>query len=416
MSAVHPAPRKERALSTDTTHPSAPTDQRQNPSELGELYARVAEGAAQRERERESPREVIRLIGDSGLGALRVPVEHGGRGASVRELFETVIALAEADSNVAQSLRSHFVFVEGRIASPDRRERTRWFPEILRGSLFGNGTIERTTKDLFGFQTTLTPNGEGHLLNGTKYYSTGSLYSDWISVMAITPTGTTVAAVVPVEREGVHLDDDWDGMGQRLTASGTTRFEDVAVSEEEILHSPRPEGTPTTRFAFLQLYLVAVMAGIARNVANDAAELARRRTRTFSHASGELPAEDPLIQQVIGRISSSAFAAETVVLAAADALAAAVASGPEGAQDPELCHKASLRAAQAQVIVTELVPRSSEALFDAGGASATSREVNLDRHWRNARTLASHNPAMYKARAIGDLLINDAQLPANGFF
>jgi alkylation response protein AidB-like acyl-CoA dehydrogenase len=403
-------------LSTETTHPPAPTDPRRSQRELKELCARVAEGAARRERERESLRDVIMLIGDSGLGALRVPVQHGGRGGSVRDLFQTVIALAEADSNVAQSLRSHFVFVEGRIASPDPRERERWFPEILRGSLFGNGTIERTTKDLFGFQTTLTPNGDGHVLRGSKYYSTGSLYSDWISVMAITPTGTTVAAVVPVEREGVQLDDDWDGMGQRLTASGTTRFEDVTVREDEVLHSPRPEGAPTTRFAFLQLYLVAVMAGIARNVVSDAAELARRRTRTFSHASGELPAEDPLIQQVVGRISASAFAAETVVLAAADALQAAAASGPEGSQDPDLCHEASLLAAQAQVIVSELVPRAGEALFDAGGASATSREVNLDRHWRNARTLASHNPAMYKARAIGDLLINDTRLPANGFF
>ena len=55
-------------------------------------------------------------------------------------------------------------------------------------------------------------------------------------------------------------------------------------------------------------------------------------------------------------------------------------------------------------------------LFSVGGASATGREANLDRHWRNARTIASHNPAMYKARAIGDLLINEQRLPANGFF
>lgn len=385
-------------------------------SDLDALYARIAAGAAQRERERESPHDVVRLIADSGLGALRVPVEHGGPGATVKELFQTVIALAEADSNVAQILRSHFLFVEARVASADPHERERWFPEILRGALFGNGTIERNTKDLFGFQTTLTPSGERHILRGTKYYSTGSLYSDWISVMAFTPDGAAVAAVVPTDREGVRLDDDWDGMGQRLTASGTSHFEDVIVDEAEILRNPRAEGAPTTRFAFLQLYLVAVMAGIARNVVSDAAALVRGRSRTFSHGSGELPTEDPLIQQVVGQIASNAFAAETVVLAAAEALQLAAASGPEGAQDAELCHEASLRAAQAQVIVAELVTRSSEAIFNAGGASATSREVNLDRHWRNARTLASHNPAMYKARAIGDLLINDERLPANGFF
>jgi hypothetical protein len=32
--------------------------------------------------------------------------------------------------------------------------------------------------------------------------------------------------------------------------------------------------------------------------------------------------------------------------------------------------------------------------------------VHLDRHWRNARTLASHNPVVYKPRIVGDFLVN----------
>ncbi len=46
-------------------------------------------------------------------------------------------------------------------------------------------------------------------------------------------------------------------------------------------------------------------------------------------------------------------------------------------------------------------------VFGALGASATSQETALDRHWRNARTLASHNPVAYKARILGDYLVND---------
>ena len=380
--------------------------------EVDQLLATVADGAAARERDRVPPHEAIRLIGDSGLGALRVPDVDGGPGCSVRELFAFLVRLSEADSNVAQSLRSHFHFVEARIASGDPAARARWFPEILRGVLFGNATIERTTKDLFGFETTLTPCDGGHRLRGTKYYSTGSLYSDRVAVAAVTPDGSVVSAVVPADREGVRLDDDWDGMGQRLTASGTSHFDDVLVLDDEVLPSPIGSDSPAPRSAFLQLYLVAVMAGIVGNAAADAAALVRGRKRTFSHAGADVPTADPLIQQVVGEIDSNAFAAESVVLAAADALDAAAASGA----DPDALHEAALRAARAQVVVAELATRSSELLFDVGGASATSRVENLDRHWRNARTLASHNPAMYKARAIGDLLINGERLPANGFF
>ncbi|MEN3281725.1 MAG: hypothetical protein V7607_2865 [Solirubrobacteraceae bacterium] len=378
--------------------------------ELDRLLGAVADGAAERERDFVAPHDAIRLIARSGLGALRVPRSHAGAGASVRELFEVLVRLAEADSNVAQSLRAHFHFVEARLAAADPAERDRWFGEVVRGAIFGNATVERTTREMFGFETTLTPAGDRHILRGTKYYSTGTLYSDWVSVGAVTPDGNVVAAIVPTDRDGVHIEDDWDGMGQRLTASGTSRFEDVVVFDHEVLPSPIGKEAAAPRSAFLQLYLVAVNAGITANVAADAARVARGRTRTFSHGSGDLPSADPLIQQLVGQIASNAFAAQTLVLAAADALDAATGG------DPDALHEASLRTAKAQVIVSQLATRSAEMLFSVGGASATSRTANLDRHWRNARTVASHNPAIYKARAIGDLLINDERLPTNGFF
>jgi len=386
--------------------PPSPTTQ------LDDLLSAISEGAADRERDRVAPHDLFRLIGRSGLGALRVPVAYGGQGGSLRELFEVVIRLAAADSNVAQSLRAHFHFVEARLAAADERERERWLPEAVEGLLFGNATVERTTRDMFGFETKLVREGGELRLRGTKYYSTGSLYSDRVSVAAVGPEGRNVSVIVPADREGVFLDDDWDGMGQRLTASGTSRFEDVLVYEDEVLASPIGEDAPAPRSAFLQLFLVAVMAGIARNVTSDAAEVVRSRTRTFSHASGELPKSDPLIQQVVGQIAANAFAAEAVVLAAAGALDVAEASG----HDREAVHAAAVLTAQAQVLVADLATRSGELLFSVGGASATSRDANLDRHWRNARTIASHNPAMYKARAVGDLLVNGTRLPANGFF
>ena len=101
------------------------------------------------------------------------------------------------------------------------------------------------------------------------------------------------------------------------------------------------------------------------------------------------------------------------MLAAADALDAAEAA----ATTPTRVHAGGGAAPPARRSSSPTSrTRSAERLFDAGGASATSRERNLDRHWRNARTLASHNPAMYKARALGDLRINGERLPANGFF
>jgi alkylation response protein AidB-like acyl-CoA dehydrogenase len=67
-------------------------------------------------------------------------------------------------------------------------------------------------------------------------------------------------------------------------------------------------------------------------------------------------------------------------------------------------------------VAERLTLSAAQRLFDTGGASATSRALNLDRHWRNARTVASHNPLAYKAYAAGDFAVNGVWPPANGYF
>jgi hypothetical protein len=71
--------------------------------------------------------------------------------------------------------------------------------------------------------------------------------------------------------------------------------------------------------------------------------------------------------------------------------------------------------AKAQLAVARHTLAAAQALFDAGSASATARVRNLDRHWRNARTLASHNPLIYKPRVVGDHLLNGVGIPDGGF-
>jgi alkylation response protein AidB-like acyl-CoA dehydrogenase len=134
----------------------------------------------------------------------------------------------------------------------------------------------------------------------------------------------------------------------------------------------------------------------------------KARTRTFTHAAADLPKDDPLVQQVIGRLSAAAFAARATVLAAVDELARTL-DGRD--KEPEQLDASELAAAQAQVIVTKLVLDATTELFEVGGASLTSEKLAIDRHWRNARTIASHNPVIFKLRSIGAYELNDEELP-----
>lgn len=388
--------------------------------ELQRLLARIAEGANQRERDRIAPFEQIQWIRDAGLGRLRIPVKEGGAGASVRELFQVVIDLAAADSNVAHILRAHFWFVEQQLQSARAASRNHWLALINQGKIFGNATGEQSGLQVgLVFETTLTPDtdGIGYRLNGQKFYSTGSLYSDWIQIFASTPEGNIAGATVPVDREGLTLRDDWDGFGQRLTGTGSTILNNVYVRPEETADYGSPLSQPPSyQFAILQLYLQAITAGILRSVQADAVALVHRRRRSFSHATDERPTADNQVLQVVGEIAADAFAAEAIVLAAADRIQVAVDSVTNGLPDADLARDAQIAAAEAKVAVDRFSYQTVSRLFDAGGASATQAIYNLDRHWRNARTTSTHNPTFSKATAVGDFLVNGTPPPLNGFF
>ncbi len=102
------------------------------------------------------------------------------------------------------------------------------------------------------------------------------------------------------------------------------------------------------------------------------------------------------------------------MLAAADAQDLAAQARDRGEPDGELAHQAAVIAAKTKLIVDDLTIRSGSRLFDVGGASATKKSRNLDRHWRNARTLASHNPGSLKARALGEYELHGTPLPSAG--
>jgi alkylation response protein AidB-like acyl-CoA dehydrogenase len=399
----------------------AGTDETSESANFRGLIDAVSEGAFERERDNVAPFGAIDLVRKARLGAYRLPRKFRGSEGSLRELLGLVSELAEADPNVAHILRAHFTFVESQLFSVDEVSRARWLGEVGNGTIIGSATTEIGTGNTGGlnasrFQTRLTEEDDHFILSGKKYYSTGSLYSDWVAVTAVTAEDEIVNAMVPVEREGVRLLDDWDGIGQRLTASGTSYFDDVVVQPDEIIrrNTRNQLGTYTTTFA--QLYLTAIIAGIAQAISRDAVRLIQRRGRTFSHGSSETATGDPLLQHVVGQLATNAYAAEAIVASAASALDAAARSVIDGKSDPDVTLEATLAAAKAKVAVDEIVLRSGTLLFDVGGGSATKRDANLDRHWRNVRTIASHNPDLYKTRALGDYLINDSPLPVSNLF
>ena len=378
------------------------------------LLPTLRQNAAERERERLLPYAEVRQIAQERLLTFRIPTVYGGPGSSVKELIQFVIDVAAVDSNIAQALRPNFLFIEGLLASADESARQRWLPHLLRGEIFGNAGWEVGGAS-GAISARIVPEGQHYRVSGSKYYSTGALYGDWVTAIALDENEQEVRFVLPRDRAGLELLDDFDAMGQRLTASGTTHLHQAIVYPEEILPSPIKElnhGRRSIVTALAQLFLGAVEAGIARNALQDAVDFARHHARPIKHSSAQRTVDDPYVEWTVGEISARAFAAEASVLRAAERIDAAWAADLE----EEALAQAAIDVAQAQYLAAESALKAAERLFDVGGASTTARKHNLDRHWRNARTVANHNPRHWKAAVVGAYQLKGTPPPTSGLF
>jgi alkylation response protein AidB-like acyl-CoA dehydrogenase len=389
--------------------------------EWADLLAQIAAGAKDRDLNDENPFDQVSALKRAGFGTLRLPTHLGGSGLSVPQLFSAVIDVAQADPIVAHIFRTHFWFGEERLRTAEDASSARWLHKVADGKIFGNAFSEKGSLAVGSlvFNTRLLPaDGGGYRLNGEKYYSTGTLFSDYLTVATTTDHDSVATVVVPADREGVQLIEDWDGFGQRRTGTGTTVFTDVAVSADEVLADTPYDAdpVPTVQYASLQLYIHAVVAGILASVVDDGVALLRSRDRSFSHALSERPTDDPLYQKLLGELAATAFIARAAVLDAAEAIAAATASEADGVPDARLAEEAQLKVAKVKVHLDGVAPDAATRLLELGGASAASRQRNLDRHWRNIRTITLHNPVAYKARVIGQNLLHGTPVPANAYF
>ncbi|WP_167100257.1 acyl-CoA dehydrogenase [Mycobacterium sp. DL592] len=395
-------------MTESTTYLAVPTASDTDlSSAFGPIFDKIAEASVERERDRVFPYEQVRWLNDAGFGTLRIPATNGGFGASLEQTFQLLADLAAADSNVAHVWRNHLAFVEDRLNAEVTDGNDTWIKRFLGGEFVGGGWTEANNVPLANLTTTITAEDDHWLVSGAKYYATGSLYADWLDVLGRGDDGELLTALVRSDDVGVTLVDDWEGFGQRTTASGTARYERARADRGDVFPA-------TDRFSyqghFYQNAMHSVLTGIAKAALRDGSTALTERIRNYPQGLTPVPAADPQLLQVIGEVSADVFAAESALARSSRALDRIVEGRISG--DPADARQrlidAEVAVDQAQLVIIAAALSATTHVFDALGASGVSERLGLDRHWRNARTLASHNPRVYKARILGDWLINRA--------
>lgn len=374
--------------------------------------ASIAGGVIERDRARRLPVRELAALDESGLLGITVPREQGGGGLGARALADVIRTIAAVDPAVAQAPQSHYLMVDVLAVFGSETQRGLLFGEVVAGRRIANAFAERGGPHAQDLKARLLySNGELHL-DGRKYYATGALTAEWIAATALDDEGRLVLVFVRGNADGVTLGDDWDVMGQRATVSGSASFDGVAVAPSLVIPYSRCFEVPQQLGARAQLFHASIQVGIARGALRDAQEFVSTKARPFFEAVragwGERAAADPHVVRRFGRLATQVRAAEALLADVADELDE-IGRAPA---DEQAAARGSVAVAQAKAFASETAVEVASDLFSLTGASAADEKYDLSRHWRNARTHASHDPADWKLHHAGNFLLSGV-LPPN---
>ncbi|MFP5078369.1 SfnB family sulfur acquisition oxidoreductase [Rhizobium sp. YIM 134829] len=402
----HPAP-----AAAPKTRPHLITSDEEAIAVAESFAGELRTSASERDRDRRLPWEELDRFVSTGLWGISVPKAYGGAGVSSATLARVTALIAASDGSISQIPQNHYYSLEVLRVGGSEAQKRFFYDRVLAGERTGNALAETGVRD-FKRRTRLIRDETGFRVDGTKSYCTGAIFAHWIPTLAVAGEGAeakTHLVFIPRTAPGVTVLDDWDGFGQRVTGSGTVRFEAVPVEEQWIVPFQASFETPTTIGPLAQIIHAAIDLGIGEGAYRDLLAFVRSRARPWIDAKVETAAEDPLTLSEIGQVRVKLRAAQALLRRAGLAVDAAMAK-----PDEDSVAAASIAVAEAKILSTKAGLLAANKLFELSGTSSTMAGDNYDRHWRNVRTHTLHDPVRWKYQAIGQYYLNGRLPPRHG--
>ncbi|AGT10790.1 acyl-CoA dehydrogenase family protein [Paracoccus aminophilus] len=362
------------------------------------IAAELAATISARDRANLDPHAEIELLRQAGLLGLAAPRDFGGGGASLLQAMEIVRLISAGDGSIGQLIAYHYsngvwTYILGTPAQ--WAETTRHVAE--RGWFQGGVSNPRDQ------WSEIETEGTRRFISGKRSFATGTAISQIITV-SLWDKGRRVHYQIPTDRAGISFGNDWDNLGQRLTASGSVTFDRVELFEHERLsaldHWPGESAERDgLRGLFSQIIFAQFYLGIAEGALEAAETYIREEGRPWPESGLSSAVEDPYNAVILGRLSAQVEAGIALADRATLAFQEALFAGPDLARDD--WGRLAVLVDQAKVVANDVSLEVTARIYELTGGRSTANRFGLDHFWRNIRTHTTHDPVSYRAREIG---------------
>ncbi|MEH6945434.1 hypothetical protein [Bacillus sp. JJ722] len=347
----------------------------------------------ERDSENIVPFEQIKLLKDYDL--LNLVYENINDETFWSSILKIVQKIAESDTAIAHLLGYHYL-TSSQVFWRSTPEQMEHLVKIKDSHPFWGNASNPKFETLFGVQQ-----GDSFKLNGFKTFSTGSQVANYLLISWIDNNNPTKMynGVVPVTRNGLKVNKDWNGFGQKQTGSGTVEFDNVFVYPIEILK----DDINHLSSLISQTILLNIYTGASKNALNVAKGY-------YSNSNSN---DNDLLLKKAGYLFSKVHSLKIIVDNANYSVNELWNTKEKISEEKRGNIAISILNSSVQSIETSM--EIINKIFELMGARSATLENGYDRLWRNIRTLTLHSPIDHKYVHLGKYyLIN--KVPTPGFY
>lgn len=343
-----------------------------------ELATEIAKTAAYYDVSGEFPHAHFEMLRRRGALSLMVPVEFGGKGHTLYELLLFQERLAKGSGSTALALGWHqmvFGYLSFDLKWP------RHIFEKLARSVVEEGVLvnllitEREAGNLLRgakASTVARKSDKGYVISGRKAFCSAAPALQQMVVYAQVEEEGRMAEFLVPRSERVRIIESWNSLGMRSTGSHDMVFDAVEVPPEALLgyiDKGQPSSFNTGSRAF-GLQLSAVYLGIAIAAHDCALTFANNY---HAHSLGGVILDAPQVQQKLGEIELLIGVSKTLLYGLAE----------RWERNPALQHRLEREVSITKLTVTRNAMRIGELAMGIVGGHSLSRELPLERFFRD---------------------------------
>jgi hypothetical protein len=340
----------------------------------------IAPFAAEWDREKALPRDVIRRMGELGFLGMLIPEEWDGLGLDTLTYLEVLEEIAAADGSAAIALGVHNSLpTQMLLRWGSDAQRERWLKPMARGELLGAFALSEAEagSDAAALRAQAVRDGDGWVLAGEKAWVTNGGTADVVVAMVRTdrdgarrgPKGIS-AFIVPTGAPGYRPGKPEDKMGLRASNTCAVTFLDVRLPGDALLGEEGMGFTYAMRaLDGGRLGVAAQACGIARAALGHALRYVQER-RQFGRPIAEFQA----VQFKLADMATQLEASRTIL--------------HEAARRKDAGGNVTYWSSMAKLHATDMVMRVTSDAVQLFGGYGYMRDYPVERLMRDAKVTA----------------------------